>query len=77
MTSARAQHTPSGMPEAMPLAVAMMSGSTPKCSIANIFPVRPMPDCTSSATSSIPCFFVSARSRWWNWGGGTRYPPSP
>jgi hypothetical protein len=63
ITSARAQQTPSGMPEAMPLAVARMSGSTPKCSMPNIFPVRPIPDCTSSVTSRMPCFVVSSRSR--------------
>ena len=63
MTSARAVVTPSGSPEAMPFAIATMSGSTPKCSIANIFPVRPIPDCTSSVTRSIPCFCVNARRR--------------
>ena len=46
------------MPEAMPLAMAMMSGLTPACSIANILPVRPMPDCTSSTTSRMPCSSV-------------------
>ena len=34
----RAAMTPSGMPEAMPLAIDRMSGSTPKCSMANILP---------------------------------------
>ena len=41
ITSARAIIAPIGMPEAMPLAVRRMSGSTPQCSIAHIFPVRP------------------------------------
>ena len=63
ITSALAVVTPNGIPDATPFATATMSGSTPKCSIANIFPVRPMPDCTSSAISSMPCFFVSSRSR--------------
>jgi hypothetical protein len=71
MISARAVHTPSGMPDAMPFAVATTSGSTPKCSIANILPVRPMPDCTSSATSTIPYVVAISRSRWWKTGGGT------
>jgi hypothetical protein len=45
---------PSGIPEAIALARQTMSGSTPQCSTANILPVRPKPDCTSSATSSMP-----------------------
>ena len=45
---------PSGMPEAMPLAVSRMSGSTPQCSTAHIFPVRPAPDWISSAMSRMP-----------------------
>ena len=49
------------MPEASPLASTMMSGTTPKCSAANILPVRPMPDCTSSNTSRMPCASHSAR----------------
>ena len=52
---------PSGMPLAIPLPARRMSGSTPKCSTAHIFPVRPIPDCTSSQTSRIPC--RSQRSR--------------
>ena len=52
--SARATVAPSGIPLAMPLATAKMSGTTSKCSAAHIFPVRPMPDCTSSRTSRIP-----------------------
>ncbi len=71
MMSARAAATPSGIPDAMPFAMAIMSGRTPVCSIANILPLRPMPDCTSSATSRIPCVVVSSRSRWMNLSGGT------
>ena len=48
----------------MPFAIAIMSGSTPVNSIANIFPDRPIPDCTSSATRRIPYFLVTSRSRW-------------
>ena len=41
--SARATVAPSGMPLAIPLATARMSGTTSKCSAAHILPVRPMP----------------------------------
>ena len=63
MTSARAIIAPIGIPEAIPLAVRRMSGSTPKCSIAHILPVRPAPDWTSSAMSRIPCRSQISRSR--------------
>jgi hypothetical protein len=43
ITSARAMMAPNGIPLAIPLARQMMSGTTPQCSTANIFPVRPMP----------------------------------
>ena len=46
---------PSGIPDAMPLADSRMSGLTPQCSTAHIFPVRPAPDWISSAISRIPC----------------------
>ena len=36
-----AMMAPIGMPEPRPLAVSRMSGSTPSCSQAHIFPVRP------------------------------------
>ena len=46
---------PTGAPLAMPLAMTMMSGSTPQCSIANQRPpVRPNPDWTSSAIKRPP-----------------------
>ena len=54
MMSAFAMQTPSGMPEAMPLAMQTMSGSTPACSIAHHLPVRPTPDWISSAISRMP-----------------------
>ena len=60
MRSARAIIAPSGMPDAMPLAVATMSGWTPQCSIAHILPVRPAPDWTSSATSRMPLSIADA-----------------
>ena len=41
-------------PPVRPLARQRMSGSTPSCSQANIFPVRPKPVATSSTISSTP-----------------------
>ena len=63
--------TPSGSPDAIPFAIVMMSGATRACSIANIFPVRPMPDCTSSTISWMPCCVAIARSRSRKLSGGT------
>ncbi len=71
ISPARATATPSGSPDAIPLAMAIMSGSTPVYSMANIFPDRPMPDCTSSTTSRMPCSFASARRRCMNTFGAT------
>ena len=51
---------PSGMPEAMPLAMQTMSGWTPVCSMAHHLPVRPAPDCTSSATRRMPWLVADA-----------------
>ncbi len=61
----------SGSPEAMPLAITMMSGVTPQCSIAQNRPVRPNPVWTSSATSRMPCWVAISRSRGRNQAGGT------
>ena len=55
ITEARATIAPSGSPLAIPLARHTMSPATPQCSEANILPVRPIPLCTSSKTSSTPC----------------------
>ena len=49
----------------------------PKCSIANIVPVRPKPVCTSSTISTIPCSLAISRTPWTNSFGGTTKPPSP
>ena len=49
----------------------------PKCSMAKSLPVRPNPDCTSSATSTIPCFDASSRRPCTHSTGGTTNPPSP
>ena len=45
----------------MPLAIVMKSGSMPKCSQPNQWPVRPKPQITSSAISRIP---YSRQMRW-------------
>ena len=66
-----------GTPAAIDLATVMMSGSTPKCSIANIRPVRPYPDCTSSAISTMPCSSAICRRPCTHSFGGTMNPPSP
>ena len=52
---------PIGRPEPRPLARVMMSGATPQCWLANIFPVRPTPDCTSSKISRMPWRSHSSR----------------
>src|SRR3990167_1016395 len=39
----------------IPLPPTMISGTIPKCSQAHIFPVLPIPDCTSSAMSKMRC----------------------
>ena len=44
-----------GKPPAIDFANVMRSGFTPNCSIAKSVPVRPKPDCTSSATITISC----------------------
>ena len=54
LTDSLAIIAPIGMPEPSPLAVSRMSGSTPSCSQAHIFPVRPTPDCTSSRHQQDP-----------------------
>ena len=45
---------PIGRPPPSPLARVRTSGTTPAAMLANHCPVRPMPDCTSSSTSSAP-----------------------
>ena len=64
MTSARATVAPSGMPLAIPFAIVTISGTTPKCSDANIRPVRPIPDWTSSCISKMPYLSATRRSSW-------------
>ncbi len=54
----------------MPLPQVSMSGLTPECSMHHILPVRPAPDCTSSATYRQPYFSQAALMIWKNSGGG-------
>src|SRR4051812_29592923 len=49
-----ARHAPTGSPPPNPFASVTTSGRTPSCWCANHAPVRPMPPCTSSMTSSAP-----------------------
>ncbi len=71
LMDSRAMIAPIGMPEPRPLAVSRMSGSTPSCSQAHIFPVRPTPHWTSSATSRMPCRSQSSRRSRSQPAGGT------
>ena len=77
MMSVRLNTPDSGIPEAIPFAAVMISGTTPKCSNANHLPVRPKPDCTSSKMSMMPCLSQMSRNPFMKDAGGTIYPPSP
>ena len=71
MTDSLAMMAPIGMPLPRPFAASSTSGSTPSCSHAHIFPVRPTPHCTSSHTSRMPWRSHSSRNAWRYPGGGT------
>ena len=77
MISAFPVTAPRGKPAASDLAVTTISGSTPKCSKANIFPVRPNPVWISSTMNTIPwslqifCSFAEV------FFGGNDEPPFP
>ncbi len=66
-----------GKPAPSALAVVMMSGATPQCSMANHLPVRPMPVWISSPMSRMPCFSQIFLILPMYSGGGTMKPPSP
>ena len=53
---------PIGTPPPRPLARVIASGTTPAWWKANQVPVRPMPVCTSSSTSSAPASRVTSRA---------------
>ena len=55
----------------------MRSGSIPYHSVANSFPVRAKPVCTSSSTSTIPCSSQIRRIPWRKSTGAGTKPPSP
>lgn len=65
------------MPPAMPLAMVMMSGTTPSWFTANHSPVRQKPDCTSSAMNTTPLAVAHSASAGRNPSAGTMNPPSP
>src|SRR6266404_1985887 len=69
---------PSGMPLPMPLAIVIMSGFTPQCSMPHhLSPVRPKPVCTSSEMNNPPYFFtMSYTISKYSFGGSTT-PPNP
>ena len=56
-------------PPVMAFPMHMMSGSTPACSQAKSFPVRPKPVAISSNISSRPCslHICTASRRYWGW----------
>ena len=69
---------PSGRPLAMPLAIVMMSGSTPQCSMPHILPpVRPKPVCTSSQMKTPPYLRTMSTAISKYSGGGVMNPPTP
>ena len=61
MWASLAIKAPTGIPPPMPLPTMIMSGTMPKCSKPNSFPVRPKPGWISSRMSSAPT--SSQRSR--------------
>ena len=67
----------SGMPPAIPLAMVMMSGTTPSWLTANHSPVRQKPDWTSSAMKTMPFSLAHAASAGRKPSAGTMKPPSP
>ncbi len=65
------------MPPAMPLAVAIRSGSMPSVSEANQAPVRAMPDWTSSAMNRTSLALHHSTTAGRKPSAGTMKPPSP
>src|SRR5207244_13601566 len=59
------------------LQLTRISGTVFQFSLAHSFPVRPMPACTSSSTSTMPWASHSLRRSGKNSLGGTIIPPSP
>src|SRR5262249_61631605 len=68
----------SGSPLAIPLAMVMISGSTPYCSQPHHFPpVRPKPVCTSSQMNTPPYLRTMATAISKYSLGGVTNPPTP
>ncbi len=61
----------------MPLAVQMMSGTTPSSSHANRWPVRANPVCTSSAMKTMPLALAYSTRAGMKPRAGSMKPPSP
>ena len=77
-TSSVAMVTPIGMPLATPLAMVMMSGSTPQCSMPNILPPRrPKPVWTSSLMKMPPYLRTMSTAISKYSLGGVMKPPTP
>ena len=77
MISARPVTAARGSPPAMPLAVVIRSGTMPKCSLANIAPVRAKPVWISSAMKTTSFARHQSTSAGRNPSAGTMKPPSP
>ena len=70
MIDSRATHSPRGGRRRF-FGDRHMSGLKSKCSEANILPVRPIPDCTSSAMTRMPWSRATCWTRSRNFRGGT------
>ena len=70
--------TPMGVPLPSPLALVMMSGCTPQCSMPNhLPPVRPQAVWTSSLMNTPPYFFTMSATIGKYSLGGVMKPPTP
>jgi len=63
-----------GSPPPSAFAVQIRSGTMPSWSLANMSPVRARPDCTSSATKTMPCSWQNSATRLRKPAAGTMKP---
>ena len=77
ITSPRAATADAGIPLPMPLPNATKSGVSPSHSMANILPVRPNDDCTSSKANSSPFDRIQASSFGNHPSGANTNPAEP